>query len=73
MKVEVHDIISIFKRDLALYICQKDFFVLKIFRIDYENNKCYNIKNFILFYGGGIMKKKYFEKFVAGNSFFICD
>ena len=57
MKVEVHDIISIFKRDLALYICQKDFFVLKIFRIDYENNKCYNIKNFILFYGGGIMKK----------------
>ena len=57
MKVEVHDIISIFKRDLALYTCQKDFFVLKIFRIDYENNKCYNIKNFILFYGGGIMKK----------------
>ena len=33
------------------------FFILKIFRIDYENNKCYNIKNFRLFYDGGIMKK----------------
>ena len=56
-RVKVQNIISVFKWNLALYICQNDFFILKIFRIDYENNKCYNIKNFILFYGGGIMKK----------------
>ena len=56
-RVKVQNIISVFKWNLALYICQNDFFSLKIFRIDYENNKCYNIKNFILYYGGGIMKK----------------